>query len=482
MPEFRKKILNNILKLSGSKFFNMFVSIFVSYFKAKILGPNLLGTLRTAMIASDYSHLSTLSLPFVIRRDLPQLIGENKTDEAKNLAAIGFTFNLLGISIYLIGVFIFSFFIHDALLRVAIRLMIPIIFIQTIGGYGNVIAKGLNKYDFLSKINYLSAIINAFIILPLTYFYKLYGVLYGMLIFNTIIAILYYKYANFGFRFAWNNLIVKRLLFAGLPLFLYDISSTIFSSIDRLIIASFETLKDVGFYSLGNMIAYPMFMLISSSSIVIFTHLNEKHGTKNDETIVKKHFEEPVKFISNLIPLIIGMIIIITPIFVKLFLPQFTEGIIAAIILIFAIFYKSTSAFINNALFIMNKQKITAFIFIVSGITNTILSYTSIKLGYGINGVALSTAFSFFLYNFLLTLNIYRILNYNYKFILSKFLKNNIFSLFSIIFIFSLFYIFNISKITILQTIVSLLIFALISLPFYYKEALHIFKLVLNKK
>jgi len=475
-------IFSNILSLSSAKLVRMFVSIFTSYVKAKILGPMYLGILRTADVALAYSHLSSVSLPFVIRRDLPQLIGEKKVTEAKRLAAIGFTFTITSVIVYVIGLYVFTFFVKDETLRYALYVIIIVILFQTVAGYGNIMAKGLNKYKFLSNINYVTIGINLIIVLPLIYFFSIYGALWGLVISNLIVAIIYWRYIKFGFQIIWDFKVVKGLLFAGIPLLITDIATTIFTSIDRLLIINMESVEKVGLYAVGNMIASPIFMIISTSSIIIFTQLNEKYGKDTSLEVIKKHFEEPIKLLSIIIPVIIGIIILITPLLIRTLLPQYINGITAAQILIFAIFYRASTSFINNALFILNKQKITAYTFIFTGLINTFLSFLAIKYNYGITGVAASTTFSFFLYNVILIIIIYRIINFSFIDILKKIFRYFSFSFFVILCLFILNYFFDLYNGNLKQILFLLLIFVFVSIPFFINTLVYMYKTFIRKK
>ncbi|PJJ10935.1 putative polysaccharide biosynthesis protein [Flavobacterium sp. 1] len=60
------------------------------------------------------------------------------------------------------------------------------------------------------------------------------------------------------------------------------------------------------------------------------------------------------------------------------------------------------NTFSANALFVVNKQKITAFIYFFVGVLKTILCFLSMLYGYGIIGVAISTVIAFLVLDFLM--------------------------------------------------------------------------------
>jgi len=205
------------------------------------------------------------------------------------------------------------------------------------------------------------------------------------------------------------------MIYLAFPLFLYTIISTIFITIDRIIIASFLSYEKVGYYSLGSLISSPVNLLIGSLSIVLFTQLNEKFGTSTSNHVLLMHVEIPIKFISILLSPIVGMGIIALPYLTNLLLPKYVEGVYAAQITVVSSYFLALSGFTGNGLFLINKQKISAIAFLFSGVIKTIGSIFLIKIGYGIEGVAVITLVSFLIYHFILLIYFYKYLKEDFK-------------------------------------------------------------------
>lgn len=345
-------------------------------------------------------------------------------------------------------------------------------FIGSFNGYGNIIVKGLNRYDLLSKLTLLTALITL-VSVPFIYFAGIYAVLFSNIIIFLVLSIVYYIKLPYGYKIYWNWNLFKKLVFIALPLYFSQAATIIFSSIDKLIIAAFSSFENVGYYSVSSLVTTPIILSMSSLNLVIFTRLNEKYGKDKSKEVIEKQFDRPYQIIKYIIPALILILVILLPIVVKVFLPKFSEGIIPAQILIFGIYFNTTAGFASNALFLMDLQKHSAITFIITGIMNLALSIFFLKIGFGIKGVAFSTSFTFFLYDLLLNIILYKKLGYSSNEVIKKIFSNYFTTLVIIIiaFIVCCFYLntddndYNILS----KTLISLLIMMVILIPMFYK-------------
>jgi O-antigen/teichoic acid export membrane protein len=132
----------------------------------------------------------------------------------------------------------------------------------------------------------------------------------------------------------------------------------------------------------------------------------------------------PTEILSYFIAIIIGFAFLILPPMVMIILPQYIEGITALNILLFGTFFISLTHMPNQFLITLNKQiYIVPLVFFVVAIGG-LLDYLFIKLGYGINGVALGTGMANLLYYFLILG--YAMLHYADKKFILKFMAGNL--------------------------------------------------------
>lgn len=417
-----KDIIQSFKQLFTGQFILSVVGFIAAFYYAKLLGPSDYGTWQTAKIFTQYSMLLAFGLPFVMRRDFIQLRSEGKEEEANKMAYQVFTF--LIISSFLFSAIIFSLAFwnvndknfSNALITVGIINLFNIFI-----GFGDIINKGLNNYGVLRN----SKIVVSFFTLTtigLVWSFGFNGLLAGLILSSTANSIYYILKRPIKFHLYWDFNLLKKMIFIGFPIYLQNIVQVIFTSIDRLIIAGYLSFEVVGYYSLSGLLNIPITLIVSTLGIVVFTQLTEAFGKEQTKKVIRLHMEVPQQIILySLTPLLIIGIIWL-PYVVTLFLPNYIQGIEAAQIFVFAILFLTLAGFSSNALFILDKQKMAALSFGIAGIVKTIGSVFFLKMGFGIEAIASVTLFAYFLYDFLMVIQVNRSLKLplSVRFILAK--------------------------------------------------------------
>ncbi|MEI6853744.1 MAG: polysaccharide biosynthesis C-terminal domain-containing protein, partial [Bacteroidota bacterium] len=384
----------------------------------------LYGIWQTTRIIVGYASFINLGMPFYVQREYPAFIKEAKIDEANNIAHQVISFSFISfpvIALILIGVGLYfpnDFEFSKSMVAIAIW------FVLTIpAGIGTIINKATNDYKTVGIGESLFGI-GSILLVPFMYYYGFNALLVGFLATTVAQSWYYYKHRPVKYKWYWNTGLLKGMIFTAFPIFLVNIASSVFASADRIIIASMLDFRDVGLYSLSAFISIPISMVVTSFSMVLFTQLNERFGRSVEHHVIEKHVFIPQKIFSNFLPPIIGMGLIAMPLLTQLFLPKYQEGIQAAQINIFAIFFYMLASFSANALFVLNKQKLSALSFFVAGIIKVAGSILAISFGYGISGVAFFSVLGYFIYDSLMLYFVTRSLGYNlYSFVKQLLIK-----------------------------------------------------------
>ena len=391
------------------------LTIISGYFYALLLGPGIYGIWQTARIILGYASFINLGMPFYVQREFPALRKEGKFQEANHLAhqVISFTF----ISFPIIGIIlsIIALYFPEDIQFSKSLIAFAIWFVVTIpAGIGTIINKAINDYKTIGIGESIFGI-GSMLIVPFIYIYGYGALLIGFLITTMAQSGYYFLHRPVKYHWYWNSTLLKGMIFTAFPIFLVNIAASVFASVDRIIIASMLDFREVGLYSLSAFISSPISLIVSSFSIVLFTQLNEKFGRSTEKHVVEKHVFIPQKIFSDIVPPIVGMGLIALPIFTHTFLPKYQEGISAAQINVFAVFFYLLAGFSANALFVLNKQKLSAFSFFIGGIIKICGSVAAISFGYGISGVAFFSVIGYFVYDSLMLFFVMKNLNLSFS-------------------------------------------------------------------
>jgi O-antigen/teichoic acid export membrane protein len=431
-----KKILKSFLQTFTGSGINFITSIISSYFYALFLGPALYGIWQTAKVFLSYGTFTSLGIPFVMRREFIALRKEGKFDEAEKMAHVSMTYS------YIINPLIALVFIMIALVsksemtyKVSLFLVGILYVTDLFSSVGNIIHKGINDYKTIAIADIIYGI-GTLCIVPFVHFYGFYALLTGYLVLSIVKSSFYLINRPFNYKWVWDLPVLKKMMFTAFPLFLVSIISTVFISIDRLLIAGLLNFENVGLYSLSAFIAQPITLMLSSFSIVVFTQLNEKYGKSKEPHVLEKQVFIPQRLFSKILPPAIGMGVVALPLITELLLPKYQGGITAAQINIFAILFLKLANFSSSGLFILDKLKYTAISFFIAGVIKTSGSYISLKAGYGIESVAVFTLIAYFFYNSMMLYYVNRNLGNSVKIYVEKLFESLFCPLIFIVFCF----------------------------------------------
>lgn len=421
----RKLISNFVYNFSGNGVV-MIAGLLAGFFYAKFLGPEQYGIWKTALMLSKYSAFLTLGIPFVIRRDFVQLKGEGKIEESLHMAYNAFSYSLITTVVAFLGYLIIGiFFIDNTLLSVAIYSVALLQIVNFFYKYSQMVNEGYLNYKLIAKAEFIKSI-TQIISLPLVYFFGFYALLIVYLFMHALPSIFFYFNHPIKVKWELDISLLKKMLSVGVPLYLGSVVTVLFSTIDRLLIADMLSFESVGLYSLGALIISPLVVLLKSLSSVLFTRLNDQNGLSKSSKTIKKHIIKPQLFFSYTLPPVIGIGIIALPLIVNMLLPEYNDGIIAAQINVFAVYSMTIALFANNALFIAGKQKIITLSLVLAGVIKISGSYLVLKLGYGIEFVALVSLISYFFRDSFMFLFIAKEINYSLSKMLNFFFEKNL--------------------------------------------------------
>jgi Na+-driven multidrug efflux pump len=108
---------------------------------------------------------------------------------------------------------------------------------------------------------------------------------------------------------------------------------------------------------------------------------------------------EPKVVLSYCTPFLAGPVFLILPELIRFLLPAYIPAIGSVQTLILSALFVSIATVPMMVCVAMNRQSRVVFLMLISILTNAISSYLFIRFGWGIEGVAVGTGFSFFVFS-----------------------------------------------------------------------------------
>jgi len=396
-----KEIIRDTSIFTVARYAAYFFTVLTGLVIAKVLGPASFGVYSALMLIVTYSQYSHLGLLPAMTKKVPFYNGKKeyeKARETKNIAFSGAIIIILLISLTLI---IASFFIKnlDEHTINGMRIVAVIIILQQIFFFYQNHLRVEKKFLMIGKTLLVYSIAYFIFIIILIIRFRLEGIFFALLIAYCIVLFYIFKKEKFKFKITIMPKKIVQLMRFGFPLLTIGIMSIFLISIDKLMIIKFMDKIQLGYYSIATLIAGIILFIPKSISSVIFPHLLERYGEKEDKAHIKNYLFQPTLIISYLMPVVTGLIFITAPVAIYYILPKYIQGITAVKILVCAVFFMSIVSTSTHFLVTINKERKLLLVQAMSIVVAIILNYVFIINGCGIKGVAIATAITYFFYS-----------------------------------------------------------------------------------
>jgi len=422
--EERKKEERNIVKETTALSLAMYISQLIlglrGFIIARFLGPNLYGLwsiLTTIILAAIHLGLGTSQ---ALVREIPLNVGKNKANENAEIQQNSFTFQIfvsLGICVVLLMLTLTSL-INS--LKGEIRLLgVVLIFNNT---YYFLTKKLTSEKRIYSLAIYIIAyaILNTAIGIFLLFFLKINGLLLGMIISHLSLFVISLKRRHLSINLQLNRSILDRLIKIGFPIMILAMSSLFMQYIDRFLVFTLLGNTMTGYYALASYISVLFHYIPHSMSNVLFPRMMHKYGRTSEKKEIEEYFIQPITILAFGTPILLGLVFINVDIAILYLLPEYIPSLIIIKILVLSLFFSIILRVPIDILILFNKQKTVMFLQIASLVFGGILDYLAIINGYGIEGVAFATAFTYFVVSVVLMIYALHILDKAMPFIIKQ--------------------------------------------------------------
>lgn len=404
----RLNVRNDFILLTAGTVFGSIIRFIYSVFSKKLVDPEEYGIFVAVSIIATYMNYLQLGTLNAYNRDYPQLIGKGDLIAAKKTKDATLTYLLLTYSILLViaetVVLVLWKTKHVPLLQlIGYALIFFYSFLAVLNSYATSSCNMANKFNY-TAIVYIIQTLGAVTIGLVSI--KLFGyiALYVEGFFScTLGCLLFYKYWLKDFRFNFDWTLISLLLISGIPLLINNLIWTVVGSIDKFVILGFLDTTNLAYYSIASMAFTTLVLVPQTMSNIFYIKVNREYGKTKDKVILIKSSQ----MYTLLSALCTGIVCLgvyqMIPVFVRYVMPNYSNGIKSAQIIIIGVSIYSSTLLYGNIFTILRENKLLLINSISLCCFNIFFSIVLLFLsGYSITNVALGTSISYALYSFLL--------------------------------------------------------------------------------
>ena len=406
----RNTFLTALLQRYSSTVIVQISGFIVGLVVAKLLGPEMLGYWGIFQIITGYFSYSNLGATNGLTRDLGIALGKG---EKKQINRIIGAAHAVQLTLPFVATFVLFF--------VALFYDSPINWILvTAGIYGFIqlyevtLVRVINSFEQHKKLALLhggKALLSIIIIIPFVYIYDLEGRLIAAVVLALIVFGITWKIlpAKMSLKFDMSD--IKSLIRIGFPIGMAGFLMSNFFLVDRLVIASFLTVEELGFYVFAFYLVMVVKSIKQTVSNILYQRQNIIFGEDGPEKKRRLYIitKSTAFFATDLTGILSGILLIIFSFAVKYLMPEYLESIPLTFIIVFSQVMGSINV-LNTVGKHLDYLKLMGFALLI----NIILSITFVSI-WGLLGIAYATFMAFLIHNIIV--NYYNLRFFNLSFV-----------------------------------------------------------------
>jgi O-antigen/teichoic acid export membrane protein len=263
---------------STSRLLCALLSVSRSFLIARWLGPTTLGMWQFIQIFERYSSYASLGTRSAMSRKVPYLRGKGSVRESESILNNAFAANFIGTVIYSIAVFAYSFLVEESQEANALASYAVVILLSSWFGFNSVVFMSLGQYTDINRIEIAEIFIATLSVIAFSYFYGIYGIIFGFFLSRLIAFALSSHRLWDHFKFEVDCKILMELIRTGIPMMIISILVTTMAVADRILIASMLSREMLGMYGVANVGIYVIRTASTSIGQLFLVKFSEMHG------------------------------------------------------------------------------------------------------------------------------------------------------------------------------------------------------------
>jgi O-antigen/teichoic acid export membrane protein len=373
----------------------------VSLIVARWVGPEEFGIWNALNLILLYGVVVALGVPNGMNRDVPLLMGQGDQFAAQRIVNSSFWFVLLintavGLFISLIGL------ILNQPLRYPFLAMGVLFLTWQVYQYFQLRLKCYIRFRLMSLQQFIFAVLLPVFALPMAYEWGIPGFIVGQAIGALAVCLLIVFQDPLKIIYSWDRCALRNLVETGFPIMVAGLLYSLLTSVDRWVIVNFLGVEALGHYTLAILCLGVLSLLPAVVSQQMYPRMAFKFGqTRNKRALLPLIIRQSLMSTVVTVPILV-LVYAILPFLVDRYIPEYRLGIEPARILLVGLGFIPLAGGVENLLNTVGKQGYYLAVQAGAIFINLCLDILFVKLGWGLNGVALGAAISYALYAIIL--------------------------------------------------------------------------------
>jgi len=371
------------------------------------ISPAYMGIFSALKLMLSYGNYANLGISKGAAREFNVATGAGDTREARHGLNLAFTVNTLTSLLYalvLVGAGAWVALAGGGAMAGSWSLgLIAVAALAVLGRYVSfhvTILRAKQAFAVTSRLSIIEGLMTLTVCCTAAWRFGLPGLLAGTLIVTLGSLIFLQRHAAAKLRWAWHTAEIRRLIGIGGPILMAGAVSTLFRSLDKLMILGFFSDREhqLGCYSLSLLVSGQLFGLGNMLAMVIGPRLGEKFGNSANHRAVARLAARCGELQAAAIALPAAVALLIGAPLLERLLPDYRSGLVSLVWLVPGAVALTLALPGSQMLVAVGRQRRALGAVLVATVAAACGNYAALRGGYGLIGVAAATAAGYALY------------------------------------------------------------------------------------
>lgn len=366
-----------------------------------LLDPAQMGVWQAMKLLLSYANYANLGISKGAAREFTVALGHGDTGRAKRGLDLAFTVNTLSSLLYaavLVGAGIWIGLSGDGKWSGAWA-----VGLVTMGGLAVVsryvtfhvtLLRSKQNFNVTSQLSILEAVLTLAVCGLATWRWGLWGLYGGTLavLLGALVFVRRRRAVTLGW--AWDSGEIRRLVAIGGPILLAGTVSSLFRSLDKLMILGYLSDREfqLGCYSVALMVTVQLYGLGNMLSIVMGPRYGESYGRSGDRGATARLAAQATELHAAALALPGGLAIVAAPPLLAWLLPDYQSGLAPLVWLVPGVLALCVALPAAQYLVAVDRQTRALAAVVIAAILAAVGNHLALSGGYGLVGVAAATA------------------------------------------------------------------------------------------
>ena len=266
------------------------------------------------------------------------------------------------------------------------------------------ILRNTQAFNITSRLSVLEGVLTLSVCSLATWFWGLGGLYFGTLVVLLGSLAFVLRHRALDLTWAWDTAEIRRLIAIGGPILLAGTVSSLFRSLDKLMILGYMSEREyqLGCYSVALLVTAQLYGLGSMLSIVMGPRYGEKFGHCGDRKLVAQMAARATELQAALITLPAALAVVAATPVLGWLLPKYQAGLAPLVWLVPGALSLAIALPAGQYLVTVNRQRRVLVVVSIATVIGALGNHLALTAGYGLVGVASATAAAYLLYFLLL--------------------------------------------------------------------------------